>query len=377
MSPIAIDPAIKDVVQPKKDTLGLPEAARNRLEKAGIDTSNYPYRPAKPLYLDDVYNVRNKERPHVDPGSRADPEKKALFSAAEKVIDLTAHIGTEIVGLQLKDLTDQQKDELGLLIAERSVVFFRDQDITPQQQKELGEWYGEIEVHPQAAQVPGVPGVSVIWPALQATEMKANFRNPGGASRWHSDLVHERQPAGVTHLHNDTVPTIGGDTLWASGYAAYEKLSPEFRKIIDGRKAVYRSAHPYLDRENPTAGPKFIERTHPLVRVHPATGWKALWVNRAMTVRIEGLDKAESDLILGYLYDVYEKNVDIQVRFRWTPRTSALWDNRITIHNASWDYEGNQPRHGTRVTSLAEKPFFKADAPTRRQALGRLGPDEL
>ena len=171
----------------------------------------------------------------------------------------------------------------------------------------------------------------MIWPALQATEVAANFRKPGGASRWHSDLVHERQPAGVTHLHNDIVPPVGGDTLWASGYAAYEKLSPEFRKIIDGKKAVYRSAHPYLDRENPTAGPQYIERTHPLVRVHPATGWKALWVNRAMTSRIVGLDKAESDLILGYLYDVYEKNVDIQVRFKWTPRTSALWDNRYVI----------------------------------------------
>lgn len=99
--------------------------------------------------------------------------------------------------------------------------------------------------------------MTVIWPALQATERKANFRNPGGASRWHTDLVHELQPAGITHLHNDTVPPIGGDTLWASGYSAYEKLSPDFRKIIDGKYAVYRSAHPYLDRENPEAGPKY------------------------------------------------------------------------------------------------------------------------
>lgn len=168
----------------------------------------------------------------------------------------------------------------------------------------------------------------MIWPALQATEHPANFRRPGGASRWHTDLVHERQPAGVTHLHNDTVPPVGGDTLWASGYAAYEKLSPDFRKIIDGKEAIYRSAHPYLDREDPTAGPQYVERRHPLVRVHPATGWKALWVNRAMTDRIVGLDKAESDVILNYLYDVYERNVDIQVRFKWTPGTSALWDNR-------------------------------------------------
>ena len=152
MAPIAIPVhehiQEKDTVQPRKDSLGLPEPARKRLEKAGIDLSaGYPYRPAKPLYLDDVYKIRDYDREHIDPGSRADPEKKALFGAAKEIIHLTSHIGTEIVGLQLKDLTDQQKDELGLLIAERSVVFFRDQDLSPQEQKKLGEYYGEIEVH--------------------------------------------------------------------------------------------------------------------------------------------------------------------------------------------------------------------------------------
>ncbi|KAK4500736.1 hypothetical protein PRZ48_008926 [Zasmidium cellare] len=215
-----------------------------------------------------------------------------------------------------------------------------------------------------------------MWPALATKERPASYRNPLGTQNWHTDLVHERQPAGYTHLHNDTIPTVGGDTLWSSGYAAYEKLSPNFRAIIDGRTAIYRSAHAYLDRNDPTAGPKYIEREHPLVRVHPATGWKALYVNRAMTVRIVGLDKGESDAILEYLYKVYEGNVDIQCRFKWTPGSSAIWDNRITMHNASWDYEGGEPRHGTRVTALAEKPFFKADAPTRRQALGLAGPED-
>ncbi|KAF2084655.1 TauD-domain-containing protein [Saccharata proteae CBS 121410] len=380
MAPIAIHPSdtLKDVVKPKKDNLGLPERSRARLEKAGIDLSNgYPYRPARPLYLDDVYKIRDYDRPHVDPGTCADKEKKALFSAAEKVIDLTTHIGTEIVGLQLKDLTPQQKDELGLLIAERSVVFFRDQDLSPQEQLALGEWYGEIEVHPQVPSVPGVVGTTVIWPELQATERAASFRNPGGASRWHSDLVHERQPAGVTHLHNDCVPSTGGDTLWASGYAAYEKLSPAFRKMIDGKMGVFRSSHPYLERDHPEEGPKYVERVHPIVRVHPATGWKSLYVNRAMCDRIVGLDKAESDVILNYLCDVYERNIDIQLRFKWTAGTSALWDNRITIHNASWDYANKEPRHGTRVTALAEKPYFDEKAPTRRQALGLIGKGEL
>ncbi|KAI7774298.1 hypothetical protein LA080_008985 [Diaporthe eres] len=378
MAPAPIIPEIVDFVEPRKDTLGLPESTAARLKKANIDLSNgYPYRPSRPLYLDDIYKIRSKERVHKDPGARADKEKKSLFSAATKVTDLTAYIGTEIEGLQLKDLTDQQKDELALLIAERSVVFFRDQDLSPQQQLSLGEWFGEVEVHPQVPQVPGLPGVSIIWPDLMATERAANFRNPGGASRWHTDLVHELQPAGYTHLHIDSAPPVGGDTLWASGYSAYEKLSPDFRKIIDGKQAVYVSAHPYLEREKPEEGPKHVERIHPLVRVHPATGWKSLFVNRAMTRRIVGLDKAESDVILNYLFDVYEKNVDIQVRFKWTPNTSAIWDNRITIHNASWDYAGKHPRHGTRVTSLAEKPYFDPSAPTRREALGQLGSDEL
>ena len=145
---LPIEPTIKDFVIQKKDTLPLPAAARARLEKAGIDLSNgYPERPAKPLYLDDAFGVRNVEREHVDAGARADKSKSALLGAAKEVIHLTSHIGTEIVGLQLKDLTDQQKDELALLIAERSVVFFRDQDITPQQQRKLGEHFGEVEVH--------------------------------------------------------------------------------------------------------------------------------------------------------------------------------------------------------------------------------------
>lgn len=148
MVPAPIDPSIKDVAEPIKDTLKLPSAAKERLEKSGVDLSKgYPYRPSRPLYLDDVYKIRDQPRDHIDAGARADKSKKNLLSAATKVTDLTAYIGTEIEGLQLKDLTNQQRDELALLIAERSVVFFRDQDLSPQQQKDLGEWYGEVEVH--------------------------------------------------------------------------------------------------------------------------------------------------------------------------------------------------------------------------------------
>lgn len=148
MAPTAIDESIVDTVQPKKDTLSLPDTARERLTKAGIDLSQgYPYRPAAPLYLQDAYKIRGEDRPYEDAGARADKSKKHLFEAATKVTDLTAYIGTEIEGLQLKDLTPVQRDELALLIAERSVVFFRNQNLSPQQQKELGEWFGEVEIH--------------------------------------------------------------------------------------------------------------------------------------------------------------------------------------------------------------------------------------
>lgn len=148
MAPAPIDPSIQDVVEPKQDSLALPEATRSRLEKAGIDLSNgYPYRPSKPLYLQDVYKIRAEDREYHDAGARADKSKKNLLAAATKVTDLTANIGTEIEGIQLKDLTNDQRDELALLIAERSIVFLRNQDISPQQQKELGEYYGEVEVH--------------------------------------------------------------------------------------------------------------------------------------------------------------------------------------------------------------------------------------
>lgn len=148
MAPAPIDPAIVDVATPKKDSLPIPAAARQRLLKAGIDLSNgYPYRPSRPLFLQDVYKIRSADRKHIDAGTRADKSKKNLFSAATKITDITANIGTEIEGIQLKDLSDEQRDELALLIAERSVVFFRNQDISPQQQKELGEWYGDIEIH--------------------------------------------------------------------------------------------------------------------------------------------------------------------------------------------------------------------------------------
>ncbi|ODV58947.1 TauD/TfdA dioxygenase family protein [Ascoidea rubescens DSM 1968] len=366
----------------------LPETTRKRFEEAGIDLSKgYPYVPNKndiPIFLDEATKIRNDGFPFVERGVNADPEKKAFFGAAKQVINLTTKVGTEIVGLQLSDLTDQQKDELALLVAERVVVFFRDQKLSPQKQLELGQYWGQVELHPQSPRVPGLPGVGVIWQnySLGHLSFKNNtFGNFGirdavyGSQTWHTDLVHEFQPAGITHLHNDAIPELGGDTIWSSGYAAYDKLSPALQKFLDGKEAIYFSAHGYIDRDDPFSGPKKIERRHPIIRTHPSTGWKALFVNRSMTKSIVGLEPPESSVILNYLLDVLEKNADIQVRFNWKPTkpgygTSAIWDNRVSVHSTVWDYEGLEPRHGTRVTSLAEVPFFDAESKSQREALG-------
>ncbi|KAJ7621040.1 hypothetical protein FB45DRAFT_133368 [Roridomyces roridus] len=351
-----------------------PANTLRRLEKAGIDISQgYPYWPNKPEFVQDVEKLQTNLREYVDPGTRADPEKKALFGAAKKVTDLSIHIGTEIVGLQLSELNDKQKDELALLVAERSVVFFRDQELSPQAQRDLGVYLGdgEIEIHPQVAQVPSVPGVTLIWGEVNGRQART-FRTayPSGNYGWHTDLVHLAYPPGYTHLHQDTVPENGGDTLWASGYSAYDKFSPTFRKILDGLNGIYKSAHPYKDVNDPSAPPRHVHTVHPLVRTHPVTKFKTVFANRALMVGIEGLDQAESDAILNHIHDVYERSTDIQVRWKWTPGTSAIWDNRSTIHTVSFDYEGKGERHGTRVSSLAETPFFDPESKSRRETLG-------
>ncbi|GMM28502.1 hypothetical protein DAMA08_012180 [Martiniozyma asiatica (nom. inval.)] len=375
-----------------RDPMGaklLPEHSRKRLEDGGIDLSQgYPEIPDRsdlPVFIDQAYAVRNEDVPYIERGKGSAKDKEELFDAADNVINLTDKIGTEIVGLQLENLSEKQLNGLALLIAERGVVFFRHQKLSPKKQWEIGDYYGNIEKHPQAAHVPGLPGATIIWNdyllkrGLNLTFENANLCNfdskhPAlGNQVWHTDLVHERQPAGYTHLHLDEVPGVGGDTIWSSGFGAYDKLSDSLKQFLDGKEAVYVSAHNYLDRDDPFGNTGKVERKHPLVRTHPATGWKFLFVNRSMTKRIIGLSPVESDLILNYLFDVYEKNADIQVRFNWKTEpgygTSAIWDNRSTQHRNVWDHEGKSPRHGTRVTSLAEKPYFDPASKSQREAL--------
>ncbi|GMM33482.1 hypothetical protein DASC09_008070 [Saccharomycopsis crataegensis] len=358
----------------------VPEHTRNRLEKYGIDLSRgYPERPENiPYYLDEGYAVRNRPNPnYVERGKNADPEKKALFSAAKEVKNLSTFIGTELVGVQLNDLNEKQLDELALLIAERVVVVFRNQDLSPQKHRDIGQYYGEVEVHPLVTHVPGLPGITTVWAEFNRGGPLLKYKK-GLHQGWHTDLVHEFSPAGITHLHLDSIPVVGGDTSFASGYAAFDKLSKPLQQFLEGKFALNKSAHNYYNRDNILGGVEPIVRKHPLVITHPATGWKSLFVNRAHTIGIVGLEESESKVILEYLFDIYEKSLDNQVRISWQPTTSGLgtsviWDNRISQHIAIPDYNDEitgKIRHANRVTSLGNVPEFDTNSKSQREALG-------
>ncbi|KAJ3344070.1 hypothetical protein HDU93_003233 [Gonapodya sp. JEL0774] len=296
------------------------------------------------------------QRSHLA-GTRADPAKKSLFTTAKEIVNLTPAIGTEIVGLQLKDLNAQQLEDLALLIAERGVVFFRDQDLSIEQQRELGLKWGKLNDRTPGPTAGGFRDVQSIH--VDANSVRA-------PENWHQDHSADIEPSAITFLAVRSVPEggSGGDTIWSSLYSAYDKLSPAFRARIEGLETLQEGAYYPQDKSYvPARG------VHPLVRTHPVTGWKHLFVNRSWAKQIKGLTRSESDLLLNYLNDHIAKGVDHQVRFKWTKNSVALWDNRSTQHTAVWDYFPSS-RTGTRVVVHGDKAFFDPKSPSRAEALG-------
>ncbi|EMD33899.1 hypothetical protein CERSUDRAFT_159178 [Gelatoporia subvermispora B] len=287
----------------------------------------------------------------------ADPSKKNLFSAATNVQHLTPAIGTEISGIDLRQLTAQQKDELALLVAERGVVFFRDQEINIHEQLELGRHFGPLHKH-ATTPVPREPGLEEVHVVYTDGKRRPDTSAFSKLELWHSDVSYELQPPSTTSLKLITGPPYGGDTLWSSGYALYSSLSPGFQKYLEGLTAIH-SAVQQADGSRAaghTVRREAVETVHPVVRVHPATGWKSVYVNPGFTRSIIGVPKAESDAVLSFLFHQIAVNVDFQVRFRWTPNAIAFWDNRIVTHSATFDFWPHR-RHALRATPHGERPL--------------------
>jgi len=264
-----------------------------------------------------------------------------------EVRKLTPSIGAEIFGVDIaKGLSNSQVEEIHRALLDNLVIFFRDQEMTLDQHKDFGRHFGKLHVHPQPSNpVEGHPDVI----AIKADENSTRI----SGSEWHSDVTCDAEPPMGSILHLQEVPENGGgDTLFANMYSAYEALSDSMRNFLDGLSAVHDGEH-YRPRTNDSSK-TFPRSEHPVVRTHPETGRKALFVNRIFTSKIVQLSQDESDSLLEFLYRHIEKPA-WQCRFKWEPNSIAFWDNRCVLHHAMWDYFP-QRRFGYRVTVCGDKP---------------------
>ena len=271
-----------------------------------------------------------------------------------EVRKLNPVIGAEIHGVDLsKDLGNQQFKEVHDALMENLVIFFRDQEMSIEQHKAFGRRFGKLHVHPNAPQeIAGHPEILVI----KADE---NSKHVAG-EEWHSDVSCDEEPPMGSILHLHTVPPDGGgDTMFANMYAAFEALSPSLQRLLEGMTAIHDSAkaHRYRVKAVDRTDISFPRSVHPVVRTHPVTGRKALYVNRGFTTRITQLKPHESEAMLEMLYRHCE-TPEFMCRFRWETNSVAFWDNRSTQHHALFDYFPRR-RYGLRVTVAGDKPFYR------------------
>ncbi|HUN52539.1 MAG TPA: TauD/TfdA family dioxygenase [Candidatus Sulfotelmatobacter sp.] len=291
----------------------------------------------------------NALRGNKGPRYRHQPGEEAPYESIT-VDKLTPIIGAEIGGIDLSQpLGNHAIDELHRALAENLVIFFRDQHISPEQHLAFGRLFGDLHIHPAAPHEPGKPELMIIH--ADKDSPRANGEG------WHSDVSCDREPPMGSILYIKTCPPKGGDTLFASMYAAYEALSERMKVYLDGLTAlhdgedVYRGTYANYGVKDKAEYPR---AEHPVVRTHPVTGRKALYVNRGFTRRILGIPRDESEGVLRYLYEHME-NPLFQCRFRWHANSIAFWDNRAVQHRAMWDYWPHT-RAGNRVTVKGDRP---------------------
>ena len=268
-----------------------------------------------------------------------------------EVRKLTPNIGAEVFGVDLGGhIGNQQFDEIRRAFLENQVIFFRDQVMSIDQHKDFGRRFGKLHIHPGPRHpVAGHPEIL----GIRADE--TSKRVSGEA--WHSDVSCDEEPPLGSILYIHEVPANGGgDTLFASMYAAYDALSDAMKRFLEGLTAVHDGLPAYGNGRSPVTHIPRAE--HPVVRTHPETGRKALFVNRYFTTHIVQLTPDESAGVLETLYRHAESPV-FQCRFAWRANSVAFWDNRCVQHRVVWDYFPHR-RNGHRITVAGDKPFLKA-----------------
>ena len=266
------------------------------------------------------------------------------------VTPLTPTIGALVSGVDLAAPSAADLAAIEAALAEHCVLFFRDQDISVEAHKAFGRHFGVLDVHPNDPGLDGHPDVMIIHADASSLRVAGEM--------WHSDVSCSSEPPMGSILRMFVVPPHGGDTLFASMYAAYEALSPPMQELLGGLTAIhdggpyYRDVNRIIGRDD--GGRDYPVAEHPVVRTHPVTGRRCLYVNSMFTTRLVGLPKAESDHLLGFLFE-HIKDPSFSCRFRWEPHSIAFWDNRCTQHFAVWDYHPHE-RSGHRVTVRGAAP---------------------
>ncbi len=255
---------------------------------------------------------------------------------------LSGSLGAEVTGLDLRAVGADEAATIKALLNEHLVLFFPGQHLTPDEHIAFGRLFGRLEGHPNLALDAERP---------EFFELKAVGGAGAVADEWHSDLTCEAEPSIYAILHMKKCPEFGGDTLWANMYKAYDALSQPMKDMLDGLTALH-DASPHMTPER--------KAIHPVVRRHPETGRKSLFVNHHFTRRIVEMSHEESETLLGFLTR-HATEDRFTVRYKWTEGTIAMWDNRCTQHHVLNDFEGE--RVIQRVTVMGDQPH--AAAPPR------------
>ena len=269
--------------------------------------------------------------------------------------------GAAITGLSIaKALPAPVLDEVKKAWAAHSVVCFPDQPLTHDQLEAFTRQFGAFGVDPYIVPMEGHPHILEL--RREPGEKAVNF-----GAQWHSDWSFQQEPPAGTILHAKVTPPVGGDTLYADCYRAYADLSDTMKGLLDGLVAIHSATMPYgkeglFAKEAEARTMKIVvseeaDKTwpHPLVRVHPVTRRKALYVSPVYTLGIQGMTRGESAALLGYLYQHMVRD-DYVYRHRWSPDMLTLWDNRCTVHNAEGGYDGHL-RLMHRTTIAGERPI--------------------
>ena len=264
-------------------------------------------------------------------------------------------LGAEIKGIDLtQSLSTEDYKEIRKLLIEHEVIFFRNQDISPAQQKALADSFGPLQTHPAYNTIEGFPEITIL---------ESTAEEPTKIEAWHSDMTFRPHPPLASLLRSKIIPVRGGDTVWASMTRAYEELSDHMQHFLDGLYAVHDFRHGFKESLEEEGGAERLAQAvkdnppveHPVIQTHPESGKKVIFVNSLFTTHIVGMKKTESRAVLDFLFE-HIKTPEFSCRFNWEPNCIAIWDNRSTQHKPINDYfPAHRQLH--RITIFGDLPY--------------------